>query len=414
MGEVFQIETPLEMVVVYDGPRGERGLKGDPGPQGDPGDSLRMRGSWASGGLYCPNDAVVAESSAAAGIQSLFVQVAGVPCSESTVEPRMDPARWSEIGAVDLSNVTGAIWTVHQTAHGFEHVGTPVGYDGASGRYVKAEARVKEYIGFGLIREIQDADTFVVQTTGELPNIAPEVIVESGGVVPGAIYYVSTAPGMLTRVEPSDPSAYSNPILVGISGSVGVAVPWRPDLIGTRLVPTSMLKFYYSIASDGVTVISGADDNGNTLKYFDPGQETCNVYVDGVLQRYGVDYTATDGTSIVFTSALPNPSFVEIHTYKDNPALVAPTQARKLDSIEGAFDGTATEFHLTAGGQEIDVTAAETVGVWLDGIQQEPYVDYDVRMDPNPIGGPDQAILVLYAAPEAGTNFWGLVGVPYS
>jgi len=56
---------------------------------------------------------------------------------------------------------------------------------------------------------------------------------------------------------------------------------------------------YLFNATGGQTTFSGADANGLTLAYTVGAEQ---VYLNGVLQVRGSDYTATNGTSIVLTS----------------------------------------------------------------------------------------------------------------
>jgi hypothetical protein len=59
----------------------------------------------------------------------------------------------------------------------------------------------------------------------------------------------------------------------------------------------------------GQTTLSGTDDNGTSLSYI-PGYE--QVYINGVLQFRGSDYTATNGTSITGLTALSAGDVVEV------------------------------------------------------------------------------------------------------
>jgi len=59
-------------------------------------------------------------------------------------------------------------------------------------------------------------------------------------------------------------------------------------------------RFTYTVSSS-TTTITGADDSGNTLAY-DAGY--LDVYLNGVKMVNGTDVTVTDGTSIVFASAI--------------------------------------------------------------------------------------------------------------
>ena len=62
-------------------------------------------------------------------------------------------------------------------------------------------------------------------------------------------------------------------------------------------------------AGTSITTLTGTDDYGNTLAYT-PGTE--QVFINGLLIARGIDYTATDGTSVVLNEALSPGDIVEI------------------------------------------------------------------------------------------------------
>jgi hypothetical protein len=62
-------------------------------------------------------------------------------------------------------------------------------------------------------------------------------------------------------------------------------------------------------AGTSITTLSGTDDYGNILAYT-PGTE--QVFVNGILIVRGVDYTATNGTSVVLVTALSPGDVVEV------------------------------------------------------------------------------------------------------
>lgn len=66
-------------------------------------------------------------------------------------------------------------------------------------------------------------------------------------------------------------------------------------------VDSSVFYRWKETAVGGETTLSGNDDNGLALKYT-PGYE--EVYINGVLQVRGSDYTATTGTTITGLTAL--------------------------------------------------------------------------------------------------------------
>jgi len=73
---------------------------------------------------------------------------------------------------------------------------------------------------------------------------------------------------------------------------------------------TSALNYRWrKVAAGGETSLSGSDSNGLVLAY-NPGYE--QLFINGVLQYRGSDYTATNGTSITGLTALVSGDVVEV------------------------------------------------------------------------------------------------------
>jgi hypothetical protein len=77
-----------------------------------------------------------------------------------------------------------------------------------------------------------------------------------------------------------------------VSASAGQIVRWRKTAAG------------------GETSLSGNDDGGSSLSYVVGNEQ---VFLNGVLQQRGVDYTASTGTSITGLTALTAGDIVELH-----------------------------------------------------------------------------------------------------
>ena len=95
------------------------------------------------------------------------------------------------------------------------------------------------------------------------------------------------------------------------------------------------LTRYYYVATAAQTTITGIDANGLTLAYV-AGSEA--VYVNGALQVRGVDYTATNGTSITGLSALAVNDVVEIFAYTAFTVANAYTKS-ETDGVAAAAAG---------------------------------------------------------------------------
>ena len=98
----------------------------------------------------------------------------------------------------------------------------------------------------------------------------------------------------------------TNPTLA--AGEIGFETDTGKIKVGTGSSTWSALNYigaanaiqYVYTASAGQTTFSGADNNSLTLSYTVGAQQ---VFVNGVLQVSGTDYTATNGTSITLTTA---------------------------------------------------------------------------------------------------------------
>jgi hypothetical protein len=82
-------------------------------------------------------------------------------------------------------------------------------------------------------------------------------------------------------------------VRLNVAGTVSQGVRW------TEVVPVG----------SPITTLTGSDDYGNILAYT-PGTE--QVFVNGILIARGIDYTATNGSSVVLVTALVTGDIVEI------------------------------------------------------------------------------------------------------
>jgi hypothetical protein len=94
---------------------------------------------------------------------------------------------------------------------------------------------------------------------------------------------------------------------------------------------------YLFNATSGQTTFSGADANSLTLAYTVGAEQ---VYLNGVLQVRGSDYTATNGTSIVLTSGALTSDVLNVIAYSAMTITDTYTQAQ----ADAKFFQTANEF----------------------------------------------------------------------
>ena len=83
------------------------------------------------------------------------------------------------------------------------------------------------------------------------------------------------------------------------------------DTSTTYNLNTNITNFYYT-STGSQTTFSGSDDNSNTLAYT---ADKIQVYLNGVLLKDSADYTATNGTSVVLSSAVDSNDVIAISAY---------------------------------------------------------------------------------------------------
>lgn len=124
-----------------------------------------------------------------------------------------------------------------------------------------------------------------------------------------------------------------------------------------------MTEFEYT-ATANQTTFTGSDSNSATLLY-EAG--SIMVFLNGVLQDDGVDYTATNGTSVVFSSGLTASDEVRIVTISSLTSVHNPT---KLDAIS-TVNGQAA-YSLTSNSSAYTPSHQNALIVSVNGITQEP------------------------------------------
>jgi hypothetical protein len=116
-------------------------------------------------------------------------------------------------------------------------------------------------------------------------------------------------------------------------------------------------------ATAGQTTFSGGGDYGGTLAY-SASRET--VYVNGALQQRNVDYTADNGTSIVFTPALVLGDVVDVHCV-NNAAGITTDQASGVYWTQSGVGATTR----TVDSKLKDVVHVKDLGCVCNGIADD-------------------------------------------
>jgi hypothetical protein len=126
---------------------------------------------------------------------------------------------------------------------------------------------------------------------------------------------------------------------------------------------SSSISTWVKTASGGETSVSGNDDNSQPLSYT-VGQEL--VFINGVLQKRGDDYTATTGNSITGLTALTAGDIVSVWTvnaFSVSNAISNTIVDAKGDILVGT--GADTPGRLAVGSNNQVLTADSTTGTGL-------------------------------------------------
>ena len=214
-------------------------------------------------------------------------------------------SREDHIHPNDISKADKII--VSQTAHGFT-TGQAVYFNGTS--WALAEANSITTLGIGLVVYI-DANTFYLYCLGIISGLS--------GLTAGQYYFVSdTIPGALTTTEPTSVNSFSNPILLAISSTIGVVLPFRPsEILDTVYYATeydflldnepTISNITYIPTRSGTNIINeswylGVSTLFKTIDY---------TYTSGLITTEVRKLYANDGITIVAQSTI-------VYTYSSN------------------------------------------------------------------------------------------------
>ena len=226
-------------------------------------------------------------------------------------------------GAVDVTGNVGITGTLDMNANRILDVGTPTaGTDATNKTYVDTQDALRvakagdtmtgnlamsnnRVTGLGTPSATTDAanKAYVdanILTGYQGPQASDPTTRTGGGALEEGDLYFNTTEDVL--------KAYTGTEWV-VSASAGQIVRWRVTAAG------------------GETELSGNDDDGNALSYVVGNEQ---VFLNGVLQQRGVDYTASTGTSITGLTALTAGDIVELH------------------AVQGYTSGTVTDGSITS------------------------------------------------------------------
>ncbi len=239
-------------------------------------------------------------------------------------------------GAVNLSgtylNATTGVLAGNLDANGFTvtDLGTPTNStDAATKAYVDVVAGSASAAAASAAAAATTYDNFDDRYLGS-KSTAPTLDNDGNAIVTGAIYWNSTTNAMYA---------------------------WTGTEWGSISSTADIYRYQYTVTA-GATTVSGPDDNSVTMSYI-PGKE--QVYLNGVLLKRGVDYTATNGSSIVDFAALAEDDLVTVITF--TPFEVANVIANTIVDAKGDLivaSGADTPARLAVGTNGHVLTADST------------------------------------------------------
>lgn len=142
------------------------------------------------------------------------------------------------------------------------------------------------------------------------------------------------------------------------------------------------------IISTTGTLSSFSVSGGYSAGYLD-------LFQNGVKLLSGSDFTATDGTSVTLSNSVPSGTVLE---YISLGTSISSSNYTKLDNISSSFNGSSTSFGLAVSGTPYYPVSANTLGIYVGGVAQEPISSYSVS----------GSNIIFTEAPASGLTFWGV------
>ena len=142
-------------------------------------------------------------------------------------------------------------------------------------------------------------------------------------------------------------------------------------IVDSAVGPLLSNTFIYT-ADSGQSAFTGADDNSSILSYT---AGNILVQINGVIQVSGVDYTATNGSTITLTEAADSGDAIVVSAF--NTGNVAFGQAVEQD-FKYNITGTPSVIQDSDNnGNILNVNALGTI-VTINGLTMRPTVDYTI------------------------------------
>jgi len=174
--------------------------------------------------------------------------------------------------------------------------------------------------------------------------------------------------GQLGRKATIDSAAVNIEFLSSVDSSA------IQGIIDSSVGPLLSNTFIYT-ADSAQTAFTGADNNSSVLNY-----TTGNilVQVNGVIQVSGVDYTATNGSTVTLTEAADSGDAIVVSAF--NAGTVAFGQAVEQDFKYNVVGTPSVIEDSDTSGNILSINTLGTI-VTLNGLTMRPTVDYTLATD---------------------------------
>jgi hypothetical protein len=191
--------------------------------------------------------------------------------------------------------------------------------------------------------------------------------------------------------------------ITDFNSSVSGILPVKNIVAGSNITVSSNSGIYTinSTASGGGGSASarGSITTTGILSSFNIAEGYSVGYLDlfqnGVKLLSGSDFIATDGNSVGLVNSVPSGTVLEYITLLPS---ISSNNYVKLDNINSSFNGSSTSFGLAVSGIAYYPVSANTLGIYVGGVPQEPIVSYSVS----------GSNIVFTEAPASGLTFWGV------
>jgi len=220
---------------------------------------------------------------------------------------------------IPTGNLAWGIYKIHQVAHSFTKVGQPASFDGTN--WTLARADTNSTLAQAVVKEILDADNFVLQVGGSIENLDSTAFA-GGTIQPGTVYYVSSSvAGQLTSAPPASPGI-ANPVLFTLAGTSGFVLSWEPGGSGSGTSGEDLSQLDVNQVGHGYT----SNDVGAPVRYDGTNwvkaqADTAGNIQQGVIMRV-ID---TDHFTVQFDGVLSG-----IHTSVNGGSPLVPGSVYRL------------------------------------------------------------------------------------